>query len=249
MPFSVREWVRRIGTAATLVVTWVVFVDVSPAFADNCGGLSDCSFGVKIALVVAAIAIVAIAIILLPEIVAASAAAEAAAAEAAAAEAAAAEAAAAEAAAAEAAAAEAEAAAAETAGGAEAAEGAQTAETTEAEAERLRQLGQDPATGAFREREMETASRVEKELGVRLERSTDPNVDWVDANGKSYDAVGNFDSRFFESQWPNLQTRILDHLAKADFVPIDVSRFTPAQVELVRQFIQDLGPRVFLVGM
>jgi hypothetical protein len=58
---------------------------------------------------------------------------------------------------------------------------------------------------------METALRVESELGVRLTRSTNP--------------------------------------AKADRVPIDVSRFTPAQVHLIQQFILDLGPRVLLVGM
>jgi hypothetical protein len=117
------------------------------------------------------------------------------------------------------------------------------------EAERIRALGEDPATGAFRQSEMETANRVEQELGVTLERSTDPQVDWVDpASGKTYDAVGNFDSKYFDQQWPNLQVRIMDHLAKADFVPIDVTKFTPAQVAQVEQFIQNLGPRVFIVG-
>jgi hypothetical protein len=91
-------------------------------------------------------------------------------------------------------------------------------------------LGRDPATGGYRQSEMETATRVEHELGVRLERATDPHVDWVDANGKTYDAVGNFDGKHFEAQWPNLQERILDHLEKADYVPIDVSRFSVVQV-------------------
>jgi hypothetical protein len=39
-------------------------------------------------------------------------------------------------------------------------------------------LGRDPATGGYRQSEMETATRVEHELGVRLERATDPHVDW-----------------------------------------------------------------------
>jgi hypothetical protein len=117
------------------------------------------------------------------------------------------------------------------------------------EADRLRLLGEDPAIGGFRKSEMETALRVESELGVTLTRSTNPAVDWVDANGKTYDSVGNFDGRYFDREWPHLQERILDHPAKADRVPIDVSRFTPAQVHLIQQFILDLGPRVFLVGM
>jgi uncharacterized protein YukE len=125
----------------------------------------------------------------------------------------------------------------------EVAEGAEIAE-----AQRLRQLGMDPATGAFRSREMETAGRIEEGREVRLRRSTEPRVDWVDSKGKTYDAVGNFDARYFEQQWPNLQERILDHLSKADYVVIDVSRFNASQVQLVKTFITDLGQRVFLVG-
>jgi hypothetical protein len=99
-----------------------------------------------------------------------------------------------------------------------------------------------------RQSEYDTAVRVQEERGVTLRRSSDPSVDWVDDAGKTYDAVGNFPSRYFSQQWPNLQTRILDHMAKADFVPVDVSQFTSEQVALVRTFIQNLGPRVFLVG-
>ena len=86
---------------------------------------------------------------------------------------------------------------------------------------------------------------------MELSRSTDPKVDWVDAaTGKTYDAVGNFPARHFDQQWPNLQTRIVDHLAKADYVPVDVSQFTPEQIAKVQKFITDngLGPRAFLVG-
>jgi hypothetical protein len=55
---------------------------------------------------------------------------------------------------------------------------------------RLEQLGRDPATGGYRPSEMETARRVEHALGVQLERARDPNVDWVDGSGRTYDAVG-----------------------------------------------------------
>jgi hypothetical protein len=50
-------------------------------------------------------------------------------------------------------------------------------------------------------------------------------------------------------QWPQLQYQIVRHLDKADWVPIDVSRFEPGQVAQVRQFIEDnqLGPRVFIL--
>jgi hypothetical protein len=72
----------------------------------------------------------------------------------------------------------------------------------------------------------------------------------VDEAGKTYDAVGNFGARHFDRQWPNLQTRIVDHRQKADLVPVDVSRFTPEQVVKVKQFLKDNGyaPRAFVVG-
>jgi hypothetical protein len=112
-----------------------------------------------------------------------------------------------------------------------------------------RSLGEDPSQGgAFRQGEYDTAVRVQNETGVQLTRSADEAVDWVDSAGKTYDAVGNFPSRFFDQQWPNLQTKILEHMAKADYVPVDVAQFTPEQVQLVKTFIERLGPRVFLVG-
>ncbi|MEV4417451.1 pre-toxin TG domain-containing protein [Catellatospora sp. NPDC049609] len=139
---------------------------------------------------------------------------------------------------------------------AEAARDAERAREAERAAEaareaRMRELGMDPATGRYRAAEGETALRVEDATGAQLSRSTNPNVDWVDtATGKTYDAVGNFPARHFDQQWPNLQTRIVDHLAKADYVPVDVSQFTPDQIAKVQKFITDngLGPRAFLVG-
>jgi hypothetical protein len=44
--------------------------------------------------------------------------------------------------------------------------------------------------------------------------------------------------------------KILDHLEKADVVPVDVAQFTPDQVRKIERFITDneLGPRCFIVG-
>ncbi|MBF8185536.1 PrsW family intramembrane metalloprotease [Nonomuraea sp. K274] len=113
---------------------------------------------------------------------------------------------------------------------------------------RLRELGQDPATGTFRQSEMETAQRVEQQLGITLTRSKHVGADWVDRKGATYDAVGNFPGQYFDQQWPRLQQAIKEHLQKVDYVPVDVSKFAPEQVAKVREFIQKLGPRVFLVG-
>ncbi|MBU8824552.1 hypothetical protein [Mycolicibacterium goodii] len=116
--------------------------------------------------------------------------------------------------------------------------------------EHARALGMDPATGGFRAAESETGLRIEQELGVDLSRAGQGDAhDWVDAGGRTYDAVGNFPSKFFDSQWPNLQVRIVDHLEKAEIVPVDVSQFTAAQREVVREFVQGLGnPNVVIIG-
>jgi hypothetical protein len=83
-----------------------------------------------------------------------------------------------------------------------------------------------------------------------LTRAVNGTADWVDTvTGETYDAVGNFNGKFFEQEWPTLKGRIIDHMSKADFVPVDVSRFTDQQRQLVRDFVQSLATqRVFLVG-
>lgn len=116
---------------------------------------------------------------------------------------------------------------------------------------RVHDLGMDPATGRFRPGEAETALRLEAALGVRLTRApAESSADWVDEAGHTYDAVGNFAGRFFDRQWPQLQYQIERHLDKADFVPVDVSRFSAEQISQVERFIADRGlaPRVFIVG-
>jgi hypothetical protein len=116
------------------------------------------------------------------------------------------------------------------------------------EAARIHALGMDNATGRFRPNEAETAVRIEAALGVRLTRAPRwSRADWFDQYGISYDAVGPFSAGRFEQQWRRFSQQILLHLNKAQFVPVDVSEFTPTQIEVVELFIatRRLAPRVF----
>ncbi|WP_454786363.1 WXG100-like domain-containing protein [Mycobacterium antarcticum] len=112
------------------------------------------------------------------------------------------------------------------------------------------ELGTDPAIGGFRPAEAETGLRIEHELGITLERSPQGSSDWFDPmTGESYDAVGNFDGKHLKYQWEHLQASIVDHLEKADYVPVDVSRFSAAQKAMVEEFVRSLvTDRVFTVG-
>lgn len=117
--------------------------------------------------------------------------------------------------------------------------------------ERVYDLGFDPATGRFRPAEAQTAVRVEHLRGVELHRAPPWSVaDWVDQAEHTYDAVGNFPAKYFEQQWGQFRYQIARHARiKAEFVPVDVSQFTPEQVAEVRRFLaENLGPNVFLVG-
>lgn len=95
---------------------------------------------------------------------------------------------------------------------------------------------------------METALRIESQRGVTLTRSTGDAEDRFDQYGRSYDAVGNFPAQYFDAQWPNLQQQIVAHVAKANFVPVDVSQFTDAQIALVPDYIAQFNGKVFMVG-
>ncbi len=103
-------------------------------------------------------------------------------------------------------------------------------------------MGTDPATGAFRRGEAETALHIETQRGITLEQApAQQGTDWIGSHGKTYDAVGNFPAKLSDQQWEQLQFRIQDHLNKADYVPVDVSQFTPEQVATVREFVEPLG--------
>jgi uncharacterized protein YukE len=81
------------------------------------------------------------------------------------------------------------------------------------EEQRIHDLGMDPATGRFRPSEAETAVRIENEFGVRLKRApAGSSADWVDEAERTYDAVGNFPSTYFDKQWPQLQYQIRRHV-------------------------------------
>ncbi|MGW6197497.1 hypothetical protein ACWF0M_15240 [Kribbella sp. NPDC055110] len=111
------------------------------------------------------------------------------------------------------------------------------------------ELGYDPAIGKFRHGEAETAVRIESQRDVRLERARiDESYDWIDSHGRTYDAVGNFSARYLDRQWEHFKTKVEHHLEKADYVPIDVARFTPEQRERIRDTFGGYYPRVFIVG-
>ena len=117
--------------------------------------------------------------------------------------------------------------------------------------QRVHDLGMDPATGKFRPTEADTAVRIEQERAVTLKRApAGSRADWIDESGRSYDAVGNFPPQFFDQQWPQFSFQMERHLGKADYVPVDVSRFTPEQIARIESFIAErgLGPRVFILG-
>jgi hypothetical protein len=160
---SAPRFVTALGGITAVIA--ILAADAQPAYADNCSGLTDCSFGVKVALVVAAIAIVAIGVIVLPELLAAGAAG---AAEAAAAEAAAAEAAAAEAAAAEAA----------TAEGAAAQEAAAEAAGESASSEAAATEGQGASTAEGESAAGESQSSVETQFGDKINEQM-PERGWT----------------------------------------------------------------------
>jgi uncharacterized protein YukE len=108
-------------------------------------------------------------------------------------------------------------------------------------------LGQDPAHGGeFDPGEYQTALRIELERNVVLIRSPEAGLDWQTADGTTYDAVGNFPGKYLTLD--HFTEVIADHVAKADLVPVDVSQFSPEQIEMIEQDIKQYGSRVFLVG-
>ena len=76
---------------------------------------------------------------------------------------------------------------------------------------------------------------------MTLHRATREDAcDWVEENGRPYDAVGNFPPQYSERRWPARQGRIVDHLEKAGIVPVDVSQSTTSQAQQVRDFVESL---------
>lgn len=73
-------------------------------------------------------------------------------------------------------------------------------------------------------------------------------MDWIDQSGRTYDAVGGFEGKYFDQEWRSLQSQILRHMGKADFVPVDVSGFAPERAFRVQEFVDNLDGRAFTVG-
>ena len=110
-------------------------------------------------------------------------------------------------------------------------------------------LGEDPAHGgAYNHGEYETSQRVQSERGVRLERSDDPRVEWVDQHGRTYDAMGPIPSEYFDKSWRKTMLSLDKHVEKADFTPFDVTGLSPEQIARVKDYIKQYGDRVFVVG-
>jgi len=115
-----------------------------------------------------------------------------------------------------------------------------------AELMRRRTLGMDPDHGdEFNRPEMETALLTEALRGVRLRRAPDGGVEWFDQANNSYDAMfSDLAAQYFDRQWQlgKLQTSILDHVRKADFVPFDVRHLTADQVATLKSYVAGLTP-------
>jgi hypothetical protein len=106
---------------------------------------------------------------------------------------------------------------------------------------RRRALGQDPASGRFRPAEEEAALRREERAGP-LERDPSGTGDWVDASGRTYDAVGPVPPGRLNLQ--SFIRQIDRHLLKQglDYVVLDLTNFSAADRAAVLSHIRGLSP-------
>lgn len=71
----------------------------------------------------------------------------------------------------------------------------------------------------------------------------DPGYDWSDDRGRTYDALGNGAMRD-HFDWRVFRRSIDKHLLKAnDYTVIDMTGYTPEQIELVRRYLDSLPPK------
>ena len=88
--------------------------------------------------------------------------------------------------------------------------------------------------------ELATGQRLEAQLGKSLKESIHLGADYVDDLGRSYDALGGFDPKFFNEKRFLLQ--IDKHLRKSnDFTVIDLTGFSQAQIDAVRRHLLTLS--------
>jgi hypothetical protein len=113
--------------------------------------------------------------------------------------------------------------------------------------EHVKNLGDDPAQGAYRANEAETALNVEEQAGVRLERYRPKNSsekgDWVDEKNVVYDGCSPAGTQFFDRQVDSYKQQLIDHLKHptVNKVVIDVSGLdlTEPQVKKLETIIAD----------
>jgi hypothetical protein len=99
--------------------------------------------------------------------------------------------------------------------------------------------------------ELATGRRLEAQLGRSLKESSHLGADYVDDLGKSYDALGGFDPKFFNEK--SFLRQIDKHLLKSnDFTVIDLTGFSQAQIDAVRRHLSTLSPeqlkRIIRIG-
>ncbi|NCT91834.1 hypothetical protein GXB85_12850 [Cellulomonas sp. APG4] len=113
-------------------------------------------------------------------------------------------------------------------------------------------LGFDPSVNQFREGEYRTARWLVEVHGLELVRAhRESLVDWFDASGRSYDAMGGFSGEYLQTrkQWAAFIHKLDTHDRKADLVPIDVSQFDADQIARIRELLRDRDEtKFFLVG-
>jgi hypothetical protein len=95
----------------------------------------------------------------------------------------------------------------------------------------------------LREAELETGKRLSRKLGIPLAEGPHEGEELVDPTGKTYDAVGvPRASKFWNGK--EFMNAIDQHLLKSvDFVVIDLTGFTPEQINLVERHLGTLSPK------
>jgi hypothetical protein len=106
---------------------------------------------------------------------------------------------------------------------------------------RRRQLGVDPATQRYRPLEERAALQLEHRVG-HLRRDPTGTCDWLDGQGRTYDAVGPVPAGRLNV--PAFLRQITRHLLKQglDTVVIDLTGFTAAERRAVFTHLRGLRP-------
>jgi len=104
---------------------------------------------------------------------------------------------------------------------------------------RKRELGTDPRSRQYRPREADAAIRLEKRVGP-LRRDPTGAGDWLDSKGNIYDGVGPVPDGHFNLG--EFVASIRAHLLKrgVDYVVVDVSNLTRAEIAQVNAFVEKL---------